>query len=106
VHGPTLLANGGLRDLLEPLGGRAHEVAKLPEQDLPDVEEQRHPSRIDDATQVASKHEAIETAQRPDDQVSELCDESFHGVLSVCEWSLTTRSYPGATPPACATTPS
>jgi len=32
---------------------------------------------------VASKHEAIETTERPDDQVGKLCDESFHGVLLV-----------------------
>src|SRR5213075_2653517 len=78
-----LVAGRGLRDLLEPLGGLACEVTKLPVQDPPDVEEQPHPGRVDDATQVAPKHEAIETLERPDDQVGELCDESFHGVLSV-----------------------
>lgn len=38
---------------------------------------------MDDATQVTSKHEAIKTAKRPDDQVGEFCNESCHGALSV-----------------------
>jgi len=80
------IANSGLRNRLEQVSGLDHEVAKLLEPDLADVQEQCHPGRIDDAPQVAWNHKPIESAERPDDQVAN-CAMNRSKTSSRCEWS-------------------